>query len=203
MEATTIDARATVAGGARVRDDEHVDVLAVGGGGVAGAFGSDEEFAAFMAEAAPALARTAWLLCGDARRAEELVQQTLVRTYLAWPRARRRDPLAYARRTLANLRIDTWRARRREVLTAPSDLPEGVVESGASRVAERDQLVRALGTLSPRARRIVVLRHLEGMSEREVAEDLGVSLGTVKSTASRALAQLRGALGGPSGEEPA
>lgn len=154
----------------------------------------DAEFTAFMAEATPALSRTAWLLCGDIHRAEELVQQALVRTYLAWPTAREREPLAYARRTLANLRIDTWRKHRREVLTAPADVPEGVLDGGADRHAERDQLVRALATLTARQRRIVVLRHLEGLSEREVADDLGVSLGTVKSTASRGLGLLRTAL---------
>ncbi|NTW40956.1 MAG: SigE family RNA polymerase sigma factor, partial [Cellulomonadaceae bacterium] len=61
-----------------------------------------------MAAAVGPLTRTAWLLCGDAHRAEELVQQTLVKTYLAWPRAREGDPLVYARRILANARIDTW-----------------------------------------------------------------------------------------------
>ena len=45
----------------------------------------DEEFALFMATATPALARTAWLLCGDEHRAEELVQRALMNTYLAWP----------------------------------------------------------------------------------------------------------------------
>ncbi|WP_081680696.1 SigE family RNA polymerase sigma factor [Cellulomonas sp. URHD0024] len=154
----------------------------------------DTEFAAFMAFATPGLSRTAWLLCGDAHRAEELVQVALMRTYLAWPKARQRDPLAYARRTLANLRIDSWRKHRREVLTAPTELPEGRLEAGAEQHAERDQLVRALATLTPRQRRIVVLRHLEGLSEREVAEDLGVSVGTVKSTASRSLVLLRTAM---------
>lgn len=155
----------------------------------------DEEFAAFMAASTPALARTAWLLCGDAHLADELVQQALVRTYLAWPRARDRDPLAYARRVLANLRIDTWRRRRREVLVDPVDLPHGAAPSGADRLADRDRLVRALATLTTRQRRVVVLRHLEGLSETEVADDLGVSVGTVKSTASRALARLRDSLG--------
>ena len=76
----------------------------------------------------------------------------------------------------------------------PSDIPEGAVVCGAQRHAERDQLVRALATLSTRQRRIVVLRHLDGLSEREVADDLGISVGTVKSTASRGLAQLRAEL---------
>ncbi|WP_082495249.1 sigma factor [Cellulomonas sp. Leaf334] len=59
--------------------------------------GRDAEFTAFVRAATPALTRTAWLLCGDVHQADELVQSALVRTYLAWPRARERDPLAYAR----------------------------------------------------------------------------------------------------------
>ncbi|RYV51641.1 SigE family RNA polymerase sigma factor [Pengzhenrongella frigida] len=160
----------------------------------AGAGDRDAEFTVFMERAAPGLARTAWLLCGDEHRAEELVQQALMRTYLSWSTARQRDPLAYTRRTLANLRIDTWRKRRREVLMDPRDVPEGAVASAAEGHAERDQLVRALATLSTRQRRIVVLRHLDGLSEREVAADLGVSVGTVKSTASRGMALLRSEL---------
>lgn len=157
--------------------------------------GRDEEFAAFMTAAAPSLARTAWLLCGDAHQADELVQQALVRTYLAWDRAREREPPAYARRVLANQRISTWRRRRREVLLGPDRFPESGVVGGEAAAADRDQLVRALALLTPRQRRVVVLRHLEGLSEKEVADDLGVSVGTVKSTASRALGRLREALG--------
>ena len=154
----------------------------------------EREFTEFMREATPALARTAWLLCGDEHRAEELVQQALMRTFASWSTARERDPLAYTRRTLANLRVDTWRKHRREVLTPLEDLPHLGVDSGAGVRAERDRLIRALSTLTARQRRIVVLRHLVGLSEREVAEDLGVAVGTVKSTASRALAELRVAL---------
>ena len=153
----------------------------------------DEEFTAFMTAAAPSLARTAWLLCGDAHQADELVQQALVRTYLAWDRVREGEPLGYARRVLANQRVSTWRRRRREVLSGR--LPERGVADGQDVHADRDQLVRALALLTPRQRRVVVLRHLEGLSEKEVATDLGVSVGTVKSTASRALRQLRDALG--------
>ncbi|HZL02835.1 MAG TPA: sigma factor [Cellulomonas sp.] len=65
------------------------------------------------------LLRTAWLLRGDAHRAEELAQQALVRTYAAWSRAGRGDPLAYARRVLVNLRVDTWRRRRRVLVDLP------------------------------------------------------------------------------------
>lgn len=161
----------------------------------------DAAFTAFVAAHQAELLRTAWLLVGDAHRAEELTQTALVRTYAAWPRAWAGDPLAYARRVLVNLRIDTWRRRRREVLLAPEDLPDDVAHPGtaphrstADHQADRDQLVRALATLTARQRRVVVLRHLVGLPEAEVAEDLGVSVGTVKSTSSRALALLRVAL---------
>jgi RNA polymerase sigma-70 factor (sigma-E family) len=162
-----------------------VDVVVVGD--------KEAEFAAFMTRCAPALARTAWLLCGDTHQAEELVQQALMKTYLAWPKARRGEPLAYARRVLANLRIDGWRRRRREVLMASDALPDRLDggQSAADRHAERDRLTRALLQLPTQQRRIVVLRHLEGLPEREVADALRVSVGTVKSTSSRGIARLR------------
>lgn len=167
-----------------------VDVVVVGD--------KEAEFAGFMSRSTSALARTAWLLCGDTHQAEELVQQALMKTYLAWPKARKGEPLAYARRVLANLRIDGWRRRRREVLMASDTLPERSddTQDQAGRHAERDRLARALLLLPTQQRRIVVLRHLEGLPEREVADTLKVSVGTVKSTASRGLARLREILQG-------
>lgn len=157
----------------------------------------DAEFTAFMAEDGASLLHTAWLLCGDVHRAEELTQQALVSTYMAWPNARDTDPLAYARRCLANARIDSWRRRRREVLTDP-ELIWGEPTPGPERhVGQRDEVVRALQALPVRQRRIVVLRHFVGLPEAQVAEELGVSVGTVKSTASRALARLRADLTAP------
>jgi RNA polymerase sigma factor (sigma-70 family) len=81
-------------------------------------------------------------------------------------------------------------------------MPETPVPGAQDAHARRDQLVRALALLTPRQRRVVVLRHLEGLSEKEVADDLGVSVGTVKSTASRALVTLRGALQDDDGARP-
>lgn len=156
----------------------------------------DAEFTAFVARHQRDLLRTAWLLVGDHHRAEELTQQALVRTYTAWARARSGDPVSYTRRVLLNLRTDTWRRRRREVLLDPAVMPDcaGTGRSAEDHAADRDQLVRALAALSGRQRRIVVLRHLVGLPEAVVADELGVSIGTVKSTSSRALAQLREAL---------
>ncbi len=166
--------------------------------------GRDAEFSAFMARAEPVLGRMAYLLTGDRHRSEELVQQALVRTYVAWPRARDRDPLAYARRVLANARIDAWRKHRREVLADPEDLPPGRRDGPAAEHADRDLLVRALRRLPDRRRRVVVLRYLLDLGEREVADDLGISVGAVKSAASRGLAQLRGLMSeaGPSETHP-
>jgi RNA polymerase sigma-70 factor (sigma-E family) len=154
----------------------------------------DAEFTAFVAESGPALVRMAWLLCGDRTRGEDLAQQALLRTYVAWSRVN--DPLAYARRVVATARIDTWRQRRREVLSAPDELPAVAAASAADDHAERDRLIRALRSLPPKQRRIVVLRYLLDLPEAEVAADLGVSLGTVKSTASRGLDRLRVMLDG-------
>lgn len=191
-------ARPDVADGPRRRDD------APAGGGpaeearvdVPGRGDTDAEFAAFVRAASAELGRVAWFLTGDAARADDLLQTTLVRTYLHWPRAAAMEagPTAYARRVMTNARTDSWRRLRRERLVAPADLPDGAQPSDADAHAERDRLARALATLTPRQRRIVVLRHLVGLPAAEVAEDLGVSVGTVKSVASRGLAQLRAVL---------
>jgi RNA polymerase sigma-70 factor (sigma-E family) len=162
--------------------------------------GYDAEFTAFATAAQSELGRLAWLLTGDVHAAAELVQTTLVRTYTAWPRARAGDPLAYSRRILANARIDLWRKRRREVLVAPDQLPHGVTADESAVVVHRDELVRALAELSPQQRRVVVLRYLVGLSEREVADDLGVSTGTIKTQASRGLHKLRASMGELPGE---
>lgn len=155
----------------------------------------DAEFAAFMAASMPELHRTAYLLCGDAHRADELTQHALERTYRAWPRASAGDPLAYARRVVMNLRVDGWRRTRREVLADPHLLAGRSSAWTDPDLGERDEVIRALVALPLKQRRVVVLRYLLDLSEAEVAAELDMPLGTVKSTASRALASLRSALG--------
>lgn len=154
----------------------------------------DEEFTEFMAASMRELHRTAFLLCGDAHQADELTQHALERTYRAWSRARERDPLAYARRTLMNLRVDGWRRTRREVLADPHGLPERAAAAHPEH-ADHDDVIRALQQLPLKQRRVVVLRFLLDLSETQVAAEVGIPLGTVKSTASRALASLRSTLG--------
>lgn len=155
----------------------------------------EEAFVGFVRGASPRLLRTAWLICGDPVAAEELVQAALEKVYVRWTRIEAGHELAYTRRVMLNQHIDTHRRRDRERLTGtpPETRHEDVHEDTAF-------LLRALAALTDRERQVVVMRYYADLSEAEVAAALGVSLGTVKSTASRGLAHLREVLvadGGP------
>jgi RNA polymerase sigma-70 factor (sigma-E family) len=148
------------------------------------------DFEEFVVGAWPRLRHAGWLLTGHDHDAEDLASTALARTYAAWRRVRHGDPYAYARRCLVNAQIDrVRRSRGREVVSAT--LPEQPTATHDERAADREQLAALLARLSARERRIVVLRYYFDRSEAEVADELGVSVGTVKSTASRALAKLR------------
>lgn len=149
----------------------------------------DVEFVEFVRASSARLQHAAYLLTGDRHQAEDDVQTVLVRVYTAWSRIRRQDPFAYARKVLANMVIDRWRRPIRE--DATEELPERPIPDLADGVATQEWLLRALALLSPRERTIVVLRHFWDLSEADVAVELKVSVGTVKSTASRALAKMR------------
>lgn len=150
----------------------------------------DEEFIEFAQASSAGLRHAAYLLTGDRHAAEEAMQAALVRTYAAWPRVRRDDAFAYARRTLVNYVTDRWRRRLKEYAT--DDLPERPARTDiADEVALRLWLVGALATLTLRERAVIVLRYLFDLPEATVARDLGITPGTVKSTSSRALAKLR------------
>lgn len=152
---------------------------------------ADAEFTRFVQQAAPSLLRTAWLLCGDEGRAEDLVQDALSRVYLKWDSIREGRSAAYARRAIINANTDKWRRKAPETIAA-ARVPEGGVESpGMESVHNRDVLLCALRELPKREREVVVLRYYVDLPERDVAELLGVSQGSVKSSASRGLATLR------------
>lgn len=159
----------------------------------------DAAFATFVEQATPSLMRTAWLLTGSTDAARELVQASLVRTYAAWHRVRPDEALAYTRRVLVNHNTDTWRRRRGEHLVP--DLPERS-HHDVSGADHRDDLVRLLATLPAQQRRVVVLRYYSDLSEQATADLLGVSVGAVKSAASRGLASLRAAYPRPTREQP-
>ncbi|MDG4823881.1 SigE family RNA polymerase sigma factor [Asanoa sp. WMMD1127] len=150
---------------------------------------ADASYVAFVETAWRRHIRLAMLLTGDRLRAEELLQDSLVRMYERWRKLSRLDDLhAYLRRSLVNNHTSGWRRRRRESLVA--DLPDRA-GPGVDLDPAADELRRALLALPPRQRAVVVLRHYEDLSERAVAELLGCSVGTVKSQHSRALEKLR------------
>lgn len=152
----------------------------------------DAAFSDFVRATSPQLLRIAWLLCGSRAAAEDLMQGSLERVYVVWPRIQHEAALSYTRRVMVNLHIDTGRRRKREHLTG--DVPELVSPDETGNVALADHLQRALRSLPTRERQCVVLRFHADMSEAEVAELLRISTGTVKSSTSRGLAKLRNAL---------
>ncbi len=154
----------------------------------------DEEFVAFVETEGPYLYRTALFLVGERAPAEDLVQGTFERVYRRWDAARAGSPRAYARKVLVNLRTDTWRRTRLTDTPGDDNLPVAHEEDHAVQVALRDELARALGSLSPQQRRVVVLRHILDLPEAQVAQEIGRSVGTVKAASSRGLERLRALL---------
>jgi RNA polymerase sigma-70 factor (sigma-E family) len=148
----------------------------------------------FVHDCSPRLFRTALLLTGQDRgAAEDLLQLALERAYRNWSRICSTDePERYVRRILANASNDRWRRLRRRPEQL-FDLAAGgpATADQSSVVAERDFLMRALATLPPRQRAVLVLRYFNDLPEAEIAAVLGCSVGTVKSQASRGLARLR------------
>ena len=161
-----------------------------------------DEFDRFVAESADGLLRAAYLIVWDIAEAEDLVQECFFRLARRWPRVRAMEHRrAYACRVLVNLALDRSGPRRR----AQSELGGGIehlaqhADDGAvllfGRVETGTDLVRALGRLAPRQRATLVLRYFEDLTEVQVADVMGCSVGTVKSTTARALERLRGNTG--------
>jgi RNA polymerase sigma-70 factor (sigma-E family) len=147
-------------------------------------------FEEFVAARRPALLRTAYLLTGSHADAEDLVQSALIKCVPQWKRIADR-PEPYVRQVLARESISRW--RRRRWLEIPAHrLPDRSVEGPDAE--RRVALWRALATLPPRQRAVIVLRYYEDLTEKETASVLGIAVGTVKSQARDGLARLRGLL---------
>ena len=148
-------------------------------------------FLDYVTSRSGSLLRMAYLLTRNLADAEDLLQAALAKTYQAWDRIEDRNALdGYVRRAMVNTHISWW--RRRRVEEYPTDeIPDRAVSDHAADSELSDAVRRALDRLPSRMRAAVVLRYFEDMSEAEVAEALGISQGTVKSTVSRAVAKLR------------
>ncbi len=139
------------------------------------------------------LYRSAYLLAGNHADAEDLAQQTLIKVHHAWDRVSASDSIdAYVRRILTNAFLSSRRPRRRRLELLTDALPESTAIAATSE--DRTVLWPHVRELPPRQRAVVVLRYYEDLSEAEIAETLGCSRGTVKSTAHRALKSLRSVL---------
>ncbi len=158
--------------------------------------GDDASFVDMVGDELPRLQRIARLLVGSVDGADDLVAEAIARTLPKWRGGSIADPPAYLRRVMVNVAHRRWRRRRLALRRDHASLdwmqPVADIEAGAT---ERDRTLRALGRLPSRRRAVVVLRFYDDLPEAEIADVLGVGVGTVKSTLSRAIEQLRAELG--------
>lgn len=153
----------------------------------------DAEFTDFVTHRSPTLLRSAYLLCGgDHAAAEDLLQEVLERVFPRWRRIRD-NPDAYVRAAMVNAATNRWRRRGRRVAEAPLavDGPQPEVDGPEQHVLTQDLVVRALATLPPRMRAVLVLRFFDDLSAADTATVMRCGVGTVKSQTSRGLARLR------------
>ncbi|MEU8570715.1 SigE family RNA polymerase sigma factor [Streptomyces pathocidini] len=139
------------------------------------------------------------LLLDDTASCEDVVQEAFIRVHSA--RSRVRDPektLAYLRQTVVNLSRSALRRRILGLKLLSKPMPDmASAEEGAYEQLERDQLIKAMRGLQRRQREVLVLRYFADMTEAQVADALGISLGSVKAYGSRGIAALRVAMEAP------
>ncbi len=151
----------------------------------------ERQFCDFVTARSGALFRTAYLIVGDHQLAQDLLQESLVKSYVAWPRLRDvANAEAYTRRVIVTTAI-SWR-RRRSFHERPIETPPEVVEADpTASLAVQDALWMHLQALPARQRAAIVLRHYQDFSEAQTAAVMGCTVGTVKSTVSTGLQRLR------------
>ena len=150
----------------------------------------ERQFVEFVTSRLPRLHRVAYLLCGDATRADDVVQATITALYLQWHRASRAENLdAYAHRILLRRHVDERRRPWSRVLLG-ARLPEWTAPADES-VEDADAVRSMLARLPAGQRAVIVLRFLADLSVEQTAAALGCSEGNVKSQTSRGLATLR------------
>ncbi|MBY8881934.1 SigE family RNA polymerase sigma factor [Actinacidiphila acidipaludis] len=153
---------------------------------------AEAAFTAYVQERRASLYATAYHLTGDRYAAEDLLQSALFSTYRAWDRISDKAAVGgYLRRTMTNLHISAW--RRRKLSEYPTEeLPETVGDTDEMGGTElRAVLWQALARLPEQQRTMLVLRYYEGRTDPEIADILGISVGTVKSSIWRSLRRMR------------
>jgi RNA polymerase sigma-70 factor (sigma-E family) len=152
-------------------------------------------FGEYVAVRSAALHRAAYLMVGDVGLAQDLVQEALIRTYVAWPRLyEAAHAEAYTRRAITTIAID-W-SRKRASTERPTDRPPETAEpSHADGIDDKTWLWQCLQRLPVRQRVAIVLRYYEDLTEAQTAEAMGCAVGTVKSTVNAGKARLRELVG--------
>lgn len=150
----------------------------------------DSDFDAFVRSAGPGLKRYAFLLTGNRAQAEDLLQESLVKMYLAWERLEdTRSLTAYARTVIARQHVSFWRKSRREM---PVEMIGALTDAWTDEhYDDRDRVWKMLTGVSRQQRAALVLRYYEGLSDAEIADTLGCAVGTVRGHISRGLERLR------------
>lgn len=148
-------------------------------------------FEDFVAARGVTLVRFAYLLCGDRFLAEDLAQIALERCHRRWRMVgMARAPEAYIRKAIANEYLSSRRrSASRDVVTEQP--PDAHTPDHGPTIDARDELWHALAALTPSHRAVLVLRYFEDLDDNAIAAVLGCTRGTVRSSASRALAALR------------
>ncbi|MBM2615028.1 SigE family RNA polymerase sigma factor [Actinoplanes sp. LDG1-06] len=155
---------------------------------------AEQQFRQFVAARTPALMRTAYLLTGNQHDAEDLLQSALTRSAMRLRTIHITDLEAYVRRAMYHHQVDFWRLRfrRRETLADPhGGLLDTSIADSSARTATKLLVRDALQRLTAKQRAVVVLRYFEDLPEREIAGQLGWSVGTVRSTMHKAMTRLR------------
>jgi len=152
------------------------------------------DFTVFVEARTPALFRTAMALVGSRERAEDLLQTVLARAFLRWRDIRNGQPEAYLRRAMYLQCVSWWRRRSYGREVATDRVPERGGGDESAAVDLRLSLQAALRRLPPKQRAVVVLRYLEDLPDRDIAEIVGCEPSTVRSQIHRALDRLRAEL---------
>jgi len=153
-----------------------------------------DSFGEFVAEALPGLLRFGHVLTGDPLEAEDLVQEALARSLRRWRCIRGDNAVPYVRRAMINTHLSRWRSWQARVRVG--SLPDGCADDPWLRRSDDwDEMRRALASLPPRQRTVLVLRYYEDLPDAAIADLMGCAPVTVRSQAARGLATLRSRLG--------
>ncbi|AGZ41333.1 SigE family RNA polymerase sigma factor [Actinoplanes friuliensis] len=155
----------------------------------------EREYIEYVSGRLHSLHRTAYMLCGDAHRADDIVQATLTSLYVQWKRVTAADNVdAYVHTILVRRYLDERRLRWSRVRLSDAPVQAATADSADHGLAEREELITALRALPKGQRAVVVLRYFGDLSVEATAEALKCSVGNVKSQCARGLATLRAAL---------